>query len=152
MVLASEKLEPAVALAQSKARKGELLHVLLPDSTEREAALLVAALYARELAKVLDMLPPARLMELADVSHRFTSDILGPCCDALVRKAERGAWLKPENTLAMLGWATSKGVAALRIKVAQYAASHIKELAIDEAAAEAADDMGLLLLCVQGKK
>ena len=151
LALGSDVLETAIELAKSQATKDELLHLPLPHTSLREAALLVAALYARELSELLDTLPAARLQELADVCHRFSCDILQTCGDALVRKVKQGGWLTPGNALAMLSWSSSRGLPAVRIAAAQYAASHVKELPIDEAAAEASDDLALLLLCQQGK-
>ena len=111
--------------------------------------LLVSAIYARQLNALLDSLPAARLVELADVCHRFSCDILDACGEALVRKVERDAWLTPVNALSVLGWAGSRGLDGLRQLVAEYAACHTGALVIDEKAAVAGADLALLLQCQQ---
>ena len=151
LALASDGLETAISLAKAQAAEGELLRLPLPCSSEREAALLICAVYARQLDTLLDSLPAARLMELADVCHRIDCEILEACGSALVRKVQQGAWLTPQNALSMLSWAQSKDLAGLRLKTVKYAASHMAELVIDEAAANAGDNVALLLLCLQGK-
>ena len=108
-------LATTVHLARSQTSEGELLHLPLPDTSQREASLLICMLYARELAELLDSLPAARLVELANVCQRFSCDLLGACGAALVRRVERGAWLTPENALCMLSWAQSRGLAGARL-------------------------------------
>ena len=150
LTLASSTFAAALQLAKAEASEGELLRVPLPSSTQREATLLAAAIYTRQLDALLDSLPAARLTELANVCHRFgCEELLAACDTALLRKVERGAWLKPANALSVLGWAQSRGLPGVRLKAAEYAASHLQDLVVDKAAAEAGDNVALLAQCLQ---
>ena len=147
--LASDTLETAIELAQSQPLQGKLLQVTLPDSTEREAALFVAAISTRQLDALLASLPGARLMELASICHRVGCDVLGACKTALLDRIAKGVWLTPDNVLSVMSWAYSVRLADVRLKAAVYAAGNLRDLAIDSKAAESGDDAALVLQCVQ---
>ena len=148
-----EVLATSLQLARSQAAEGELLRLSLPCTTEREACLLIAAMYSQQLAELLDSLPAVRLVELADVCHRFGCDVLAACEAALLRKAgKQGCWLTPASALAILSWAGSRGMAGVRRKAAEFAVTCVRELAVDNKAAEAGDDVALLLGSLQRRE
>ena len=130
----------------------ELLRLTLPCTTQAEAVLLVAALYARfKLDTLLDSLPGDRVLDLASIAHRFAcTEILGEVDKALVRKCTGApdikiGWLRASNALWVLGWAESRGLSGLQKEAAKYVAAHHSGVALSGAAAEAGENLVMVL-------
>ena len=192
---ASDVLATAIKLAQADAGQGQPMRIAVPHTSQRQAHLFVAAIYARDMPGLLDSLPAARLQvepagissqmpvplcnlrlwpccsaaealhvvcllqELSNVAHKLAcSEVLTAVDEAMLRKCGVSAqppvlqsgWLKPDNALAALGWAQSRGLTGLQLKAAQYAAAHQKELSLEGAASDAGENLVLMLRCLQG--
>ena len=150
--VASEVLAVAVQLSRSQeSSDSALLRVPLSKlCTEREARLLVAAIYSRDLPSLLAGLPVhSELRELSDIAHRLGCAAVLLAVDAAVVRKCDGGWLNTHNALATLAWAQSRGLPALHRRAASYIATHQRDVSLKGAARDAGDNLLAVLQSVQ---
>ena len=141
--LESPVLATAVQLAMAQPGREGLLEIPLLSTSHSEAALLVCALYARDLPGLLDGLPADWVLELAAVSHRFACcEVLQEADRALVRKCS-SSWLSASSAVSVLRMAEARGLSGLQTRLVEYVSEHMAELPLDS---EAAGDSLVMVL------